>query len=277
MSFRHNWISILGLYKYDDTIFDNFHIPEELDKDALIDELLLQLAELEVIYANPEIMKRSIGSWSKTRLPVWQHLYDTTVYQYEPLNTYNMENISKKVGDTTYSSKDDYISNTTTETGEQKHNEIVYDEKQKGDETGNEKELTKGNDAYSEVEQNNNYVYGFNSADKVLRNSEENSTKSSDEWNTDRGLNDGRDWNKSENSTTTGNETISKDQTKWDKSGRLKEDVESSVVDTGSRADGNTGIYARQDLIQKERDIAIFDIYAEIIRDFKKRYCIQVW
>lgn len=277
MAFRHSWLSIMGLWNYDNSIFDSMVLPEQLDRQALVGELLTQLAELELVYTNPDTIKFTLSSWSRTRLPVWQHLYDTTMYKYEPLNTYNMETIGKKTGNITGNSKDDFIANQSFNGNEKKTGSINYDENANGDEKGNEKELTKGNDAYSEVEQDNNWVYGYNSADKALRNSEDDTTKSTDDWNTDRGLNDGRDWRKSEHDITSSNENIDKTHSKWDKSGRLKEEVEDSVTDTVTSAEGNTGIYARQDLIQKERDIALFDVYDFIIRDFKKRFCIQVW
>lgn len=82
-------MSILGLYNYDQTIFDDFHIPAALDLDILKSELLSQCAELEVLYPDPDIMKAVIDKWSSAMLYVWDQLYETTQYDYDPISNYD--------------------------------------------------------------------------------------------------------------------------------------------------------------------------------------------
>jgi hypothetical protein len=85
-------LSILALYNYDNTVFDNFVIPIGIDKEDVTNNLLMELAEFEVIYANPDMMKSAIGFWSKKELSVWQKLYNTTMFDYKPLeNLYRTE------------------------------------------------------------------------------------------------------------------------------------------------------------------------------------------
>ena len=79
-------LSVLGLYNYDDTLFDNMVVPAGVDKtNVLIPNLLADLAELEVIYPDPEIMKTIIEVWSKKQLPVWSKLMDTVNLEYNPI------------------------------------------------------------------------------------------------------------------------------------------------------------------------------------------------
>lgn len=79
-------LSVLGLYNYDDTLFDNMAVPAGVDKtNVLIPNLLADLAELEVIYPDPEIMKTIIEVWSKKQLPVWSKLMDTVNLDYNPI------------------------------------------------------------------------------------------------------------------------------------------------------------------------------------------------
>lgn len=271
------WISVLGLYNYDNTVFDEFVIPEQLDKETLVEEIMARFAELEVVYPNPDSFKRILKFWSNSRLKVWQHLYDTTVYKYNPLNNHNMESIGKVTGNVEYESKDDYISNTTEDNGKNRTENTHYSDNLSGDEKANDKELTKGNDAFNSVENDNNWVYGYNSANKALRNSEDDTLKSTDKWNTDKTGNDNRDWRKQEASNKGITESETENKSRWDKSGRLKADVTESVNDTVRNAEGNTGIYSRQMLIKQEREVAEFSVYEYIMRDFKKRFCIQVW
>lgn len=273
----NDWISILGLYTFDPTLFDTFHIPEALDKEALISEMLSRYAELEVLYPDAEVFKKLLEMWSKTRLPVWQHLYDTTMYKYEPLNNYNMKSNNKKTGNET-SNTSDILNGSRNEGITRKENrDISRIENDDGDTKINDKELTKGNDAYKEVEQDNNWVYGFNSNEKTLRNSEDKTTNGTDEWNTDRTDNKSEDWrrNEKENTNIVGN--IQTDLNRKDIDDRNIHATTDTKENADSNAFGNTGIYSRQMLIQQEREIAEFSVYDYILVDFKKRFLLQVW
>ena len=46
-------LSIRGLYQYDNTLFDEMFLPDGLDKDTLVQNLVAELAEVEVIYPSP--------------------------------------------------------------------------------------------------------------------------------------------------------------------------------------------------------------------------------
>lgn len=85
MGANKSFISVFGMYQYDNSIFDGFQVPEAIDKELLIDNLLLETAELEVIYPNAEFMKLAIDRWSRKELPIWNKLYDTTQFDYNPI------------------------------------------------------------------------------------------------------------------------------------------------------------------------------------------------
>ena len=78
-------LSIMGLYEYDDNIFHGLQLPQGLDKEAVINEILLQCAELEVMYSDINTMKIAIATWSTANLYTWQKLYDTMVIEYNPI------------------------------------------------------------------------------------------------------------------------------------------------------------------------------------------------
>lgn len=79
-----SWLSLLGLYRYDNTIFDELVVPAEVVKSDLIQNLLVETAELEVIYPDPEIMRQIIGSWSRARLNVWNRIALVLYKNYDP-------------------------------------------------------------------------------------------------------------------------------------------------------------------------------------------------
>lgn len=78
-------LSIMGMYNYDDTIFDGLNVPSGINKQNIIDEILMQCAELEVLYPSWSIMKRAISIWSNSNQIKWQKLYDTMTIEYNPI------------------------------------------------------------------------------------------------------------------------------------------------------------------------------------------------
>lgn len=91
-------LSILGLYNYDNTIFDGFAAPEGMDKDNLIANLLLELAELEVLYPSAPMMKQAIFIWSTKMLEKWTKLLATTKYEYDPISNYDRTETWEDIG-----------------------------------------------------------------------------------------------------------------------------------------------------------------------------------
>lgn len=57
-------MTLIGLYSYDNTLFDNMTLPEGITKDLVIDSILMRGGDYEVIYPNPDLLKELIGSWS---------------------------------------------------------------------------------------------------------------------------------------------------------------------------------------------------------------------
>lgn len=105
---RQAKISVLGLHQWNSDLFGLMVIPEGLDKDTVISNLLAETAELEVLYPNYEVMRTLIGTWSYKELPIWEHLYKTTQYDYDPIQNYNRTEIEtiEGEGDRTHSGTD---------------------------------------------------------------------------------------------------------------------------------------------------------------------------
>lgn len=133
-------LSILGLYNYDPTIFSGLTIPtadditdeaEKVtdpfvpDKTTLINYICMQLAEIELVYTKPEVVKTMIGIWSSVRLPVWKAIYNTLLYKYNPIWNKDGEIIE----DHDLTIEDDYnVTNLKTEHDGNVANEVTgYD------------------------------------------------------------------------------------------------------------------------------------------------------
>lgn len=77
-------LSLLGLYNWNNTLFDNLVLPNEIDKDTLVNNLLLESAELELLFTDFDTMKFAIGEWSKKRLHAWERMASVLYEDYDP-------------------------------------------------------------------------------------------------------------------------------------------------------------------------------------------------
>lgn len=82
-------ISILGLYNLNDTLFDDLTLPDDVDRDILLNNLITELAELELIYSDFNFMKFMIGVWSRKELPTWERIVRASNKVYDPIENYD--------------------------------------------------------------------------------------------------------------------------------------------------------------------------------------------
>lgn len=186
-------ISVLGLYVYDPTIFDGLAVPDGVNRETVVQNLLAELSGLEIIYPDAEFMRQFIPLWSAKELPVWQKLYNTTVLKYDPIMNYDRtESIKSKRKATSV--------NTNTPNTESRFKTAAYNSEVL--ETANSQTLS---------------------------------------------------------GTVTDNGTIDNDDT------------------TDIRSYGNIGVTTTQQMIEQERETALFNIYDTIIQSFKYRFCVLVY
>lgn len=125
---RQAKISLLGLYKWDNTLFSLMQIPEGLDLDTLTGNILSETAELEVLYPNPEVMKNLIGIWSAKMIDRWNRLYATTQYEYNPINNYDRtEEYTEQSGDRRTHSGTDTRTTTRNLANSDEHYQAGFD------------------------------------------------------------------------------------------------------------------------------------------------------
>lgn len=179
----HATLSIMGLYNYDPAVFDGFKPPAGLDRDVLIQEICMQAAELELVYPSYDFMKTAIRNWNVMELPIWQKMYDSTKFQYNPLWNVDAYETLTRTGERTFtneqSNKDKntatdytnaYNSGTWTQS-DKTENVVEYGKKEESTERPNLTDTTRryGNigvtkatdliDSYRDTEQFNIYQY----------------------------------------------------------------------------------------------------------------------
>lgn len=117
-------MSLWGLYQIDQTILDGLTVPTGMDADNVKDNLLLETESLEILYPNAPFLKAAISVWSAERQDVWNKLYATTQFDYNPIENYDREesgsatNSGSSSGDTTVTNSNTaYDSDTFKDTG----------------------------------------------------------------------------------------------------------------------------------------------------------------
>lgn len=86
-----SFISVIGMYKYDNTLFNLFELPSSMEfvKENIINAICLETQELEVLYPSTQTLQFAIGVWSNAMKPIWEKLYATTKLDYNPIENYN--------------------------------------------------------------------------------------------------------------------------------------------------------------------------------------------
>lgn len=97
---RTSTMSVLGLYNYDNTLFDDMIIPTTLTKQVLVDNLLMELAELEVVYTSAPFMKLAIKQWSTKMIDNWNKEQSALSNNYDPLHNYDRTETVEETGNT---------------------------------------------------------------------------------------------------------------------------------------------------------------------------------
>lgn len=117
-------LTVEGLYNYDNTLFDGFNVPDGLVKQIAIDAILMRTRELEILYPDFTYMKNRITIWSNKYQVNWKKLYDTTVFEYNPIENYDRVEEWTDTDDETTTSARDNTRNTNNTVKSTRTNEI---------------------------------------------------------------------------------------------------------------------------------------------------------
>lgn len=234
-------MDLIAAYNYDNTILDLLVLPEALDRSILIDNLLMETAEREIIYSNLGFLKQAIGSWSHKNLSVWEELYKTQHYEYNPIwnkdGTITELETRNLAGTNYHTDNTDRVDNLTD-----KNTKNLQD-----------KETRNLNDETLES------VYGFNSSDEAPANKVEagyTGTDTNDHTGTDTYDHTGRqDIDRTYDERTSDTGTVKHERTEQ----------------------GNIGLTSTQDLIKQQQELVKFNLMDYIIEDFSKKFCLGVY
>lgn len=282
-------MDLIAAYNYDPSVLDLLELPEAIDRPTLIDNLLMETAEREIIYSNIAFLKQAIGSWSKKNKPVWEELYKTTQYEYNPIwnkdgTTIELETRNLAGSDHTIDNTDrvDNLSDAETRNLSDQETRDLTDLETRNltdTETRNLTDLETKNLSDSNLHS----VYGFNSSSAAPESEDEGShtgTDTIDHTGTDTLNHTGTDTLKYTGTDTvnhTGTDTIAH-------TGRQDIDrtLDKATTDTGTikhekTEQGNIGTTSTQSLILEQREVVKMNILDIIIDDFQNKFCLGIY
>lgn len=250
-------LSIMGLYEYDNTLFQGLQLPEGLNKDAVINEIMLQCAELEIVYPSIDIMKLAITTWSLANQYTWQKLYDTMVVEYNPI-----WNVDANVTETLTGSENRDIART----GSGSNNRTVNLADNETINISDNKTINLADNETVNITDTES-VKGFNSDTwaenhKNVKAGTDNTTHTGTDNTTRTGT---------DNITHTGTDNIATTDTE-----SVDDDVTRSETRTQRRT-GNIGVTTTQQMLEQERKIAEFNMINYIAQSFKQRFCLLIY
>lgn len=286
-------IGVITIYKENEHLFDDLVLPEGLDKELVIDTILMELGELSIIYSNPKMLQSLIGIWSKRRNFVWTEMYKTLLYKYNPIENYTRteERVGRNdhiesSGRTYTMGEDSTQDNTQDTTGR-----IVGKDKQNWRDSGNsqtdgrdhiDRADTDDTDSRQHVE---HLAYGFNT-EVPAKSWEDNTT------------------GHSENDKTSVQNSTSHSENAWESAGnqaadsqndneehivgntKQKHNLQDNTRERGDAIDvdryklkayGNIGVTTTQQMIKEQRNIIQFDLIDIIVKEFKLQFCLCIW
>jgi hypothetical protein len=106
-------ISLVGLYEYDNNLFEHltlptFVIPENppkhvflVDKDTLVATILEKSADFPALYPDWDFMHFMVGVWSKNCAYMMQTLFDSLNYNFNPIENYDRKSTISRSGTNT--------------------------------------------------------------------------------------------------------------------------------------------------------------------------------
>lgn len=83
------WVSILTIFNNYHDIFDDMVLPDGVEKEVVINSIVSELAELDLLYSSPIVLKQLIAVWSNKELYNWKKLFATMNFDYNPIDNYD--------------------------------------------------------------------------------------------------------------------------------------------------------------------------------------------
>lgn len=256
------FLTVMGLYNFDNTLLNTLVYPGGMDGDRLKNAILLETAELEVVYPDPRFFKTAINLWSNIRLDTWNRIYHAAQLEYNPIENY-----------------DRYETETSGNTRQHSGVDSTSESVQGSSVTDGENTRTISN---STTTSNSNQGSG---SDSQTTTNEITAFDSNALVTHDRSATTGQNSSsltQSGTETQSGTDTLTDDTTVTNSESKTGSFTHGEkIADSASREShihGNIGVTTSQQMLESELMISEkLNVYDYIVQEFKRRFCILVY
>lgn len=276
-------LTTIGMYNWDESLFDNMVVPEALTQNDVVLSILMEAGEFEVLFSDFDFFKSAIGIWSKKNLGVWEELWATTQYEYNPIHNYDRLETRTNTQTRNLASTDNETRNLAWQDKETRNltdsNTETRNLASSMSDTG-----TVGVASTSDTDTSSSSTVtgsgkAYNDADLVTKDrtatsssgSEDNSSSSTETRNLAQA---GTDTGTVSNSGSHGG-TDTHDGTDTGTINRSGSDTGTVGFSESVTIAGNIGVMSTQQMIQQQRDIVKFNLIDYIVNDYKHTFCVM--
>ena len=276
-------LSLLGLCSYDESLLDGLieNLPSKygipsgyvdsyytdviIDPETVVENLLVECSEFEILYSDFNALKRIIKIWSAKEKPVWQKMYNTICYKYNPIWNKDGKSVWTERQSTTGKKTETEKGSKTTNANGTTNDEFTSTSNTTNKTTGTGTNTRTGSD------ETTGKVSAYDSTDFQNREktnstaSENNSTESTEDFTGNGKV------------TNSGTKTIVNAGDETNNVSRETSDNNNGETTHEQTETGNIGVTMTQQMITAEREIAMFNIIDFIINDFKERFCLLIY
>lgn len=152
-------ITLYGFYQYDNTILNEIILPEGMDREMMIAEIIKNSGELYPYHQQPDMLKINVQNWFSRNLYNFTQMYTALTAEYSPIENYDRtetirrvtENSGSDTETTTLGSKNitQTIGNSVNVTGVSAYNTSDFSNREK--ETANNSDTITSTDSGSDT------------------------------------------------------------------------------------------------------------------------------
>ena len=254
-------LTIIGMYNYDETLFDGLTLPEGYEKDLLVNEILMRSGEFDALYPSVPFMKTQISFWGRKHYRTFDKWIQALDIEYDPLNNYDRteEYTDTHTGASSAKTEANYNEDKTLNLQDKRTADL--NEKTTLDTVDTTEQIRDGE---TERQVSGYDVSTYSPAEKTTSDSGKSTIDKDGTIDLD----------------TTGTDTT--DHTGTDKTnikGTLADTLstENRTIKHEARLFGNIGVTTSQQMLQAELDVQRFNLYEQIADLFVEEFCIMVY
>ena len=314
-------ITLIGmetaLLRKSKSVFDLLDLPEGIDKQNVVDNILVEGGDFEVMYTDPEFLRLSIGVWSKKHYRTFLKWITALNLEYNPLENYDRQESwgdsadNKRTLDTqdktTYDSQDKRTLDTEDKRTLDTQDKTTYDSQDKNTlDTQDKRTLDTQDKQTRDIEDKTTFdkttttehevsAYDSSSYQPASKDTQDEDgtvtvdgtgTDTMDHTGTDTLDHTGTDTMDHTGTDTldhTGTDTLDHTGTDTlDKSGTDTLDHSGTISDEirqkhNGRIHGNIGVTTSQQMLESELNLARFNIVQQITDLFMSEFCIMLY